>query len=283
MAMDERRLSELIAESEDLQSDGLRAARTALPDLRDLGRPRGADEADPTEAGHLDRSRRRLMLDLGAGGLLAGLFGTGLGSAMTAVLARPAAAASPLDVQILQTASSLERLAINTYTAIVALPFIKNGNKTLLKFAQTTLAQHDAHRKAFQSQTTALGGVVQDNPSPHHTPTVAQALPTLKTPADAVRLAVTLETVARDTYLSDLAQVTDTPTKTLLASVMGVEAQHLAVLRTVLVLVQGGAPQLVAIPVDPAALPAAAGNAAFPDGAIPLPTAASPAQEGALS
>ena len=280
--MDERRLSELIAQTEDLQSDGLRKSAAVLPDLRDLGRVGRAGPVDPGDAMRFDRSRRRLLVDLGSGGVLAGLVGTVLGGALTTVLAHPAAAASGLDIQILQTASSIERLAISAYTSILALPFVKNGNKTLLKFAQTTLAQHDAHRKAFQAQTTALGGAVQDSPNPHLAPTVAQALPTLTAPADALRLAITLETVARDTYLSDLAQLTDSPTKTLLASVMGVEAQHLAILRTALALVEGGAPQLVAIPMDPALLPALAGTAAFPDGGVPLPAAASPAQEGAL-
>ena len=49
------------------------------------------------------------------------LVGTGLGAALVAILSRPAAADQALDVQILQTASSLELLAVATYAVVVAL------------------------------------------------------------------------------------------------------------------------------------------------------------------
>ena len=66
--------------------------------------------------------------------------------------------------------------------------------------------------------------------------------------SDVVKLAATLEQVATDTYLSDLAMFTDVKSRMLMASVMGVECQHLATLRAVGALLQGGAPELIAIP-----------------------------------
>ena len=157
----------------------------------------------------------------------------GVGAMLAALLASPAAADKKLDVQILQTASSLEILAVATYGAALTLPFIKNGNAVVKKFAQTTRMQHDEHRQAFQAQTKTLGGKKQTKPNPKYAAVVTQMKPTLKTPADVVKLAATLETVATETYLSDLAQLSDTTSKELFASVMGVECQHLATLRAV--------------------------------------------------
>src|SRR6185295_14402777 len=110
---------------------------------------------------------------------------------------------------------------------------------------------------------------------------VDSAVPTLKTPADVVTLAATLEQVATETYLSDLAQFSDAKSKALMASVMGVESQHLATLRAVGALLAGGAPELIVIPVDPSKLPAAAGSVAFPEPFEPI-TMASPPEEGAI-
>lgn len=115
--------------------------------------------------------------------------------------------------------------------------------------------------------------------NPKYAPVVEQAKPTLKGPADVVTLAATLEKVATDTYLANLTLLGDTKSKTLMASVMGVECQHLATLRAVGALL--GTPELIAIPTNVAALPAAAGSVAFPQ-----PTegkdSASPPAEGAV-
>lgn len=284
MGIDDRRLNELIVESEDLQSDALRDTRATLPDLADLREERRGESVDPDELASFNIGRRRLLARLGAvGGGIAGvsLLGGGIGAAMAGLLARPAVADQALDVQILQTASGLERLAVNTYAAALALPFIKSGNAVVVKFAQTTMMQHDEHRKAFQAQTTTLGGKAQDAPNAKNSAVVVQVTPTLKAPLDVVNLAATLETVARDTYLSDLSQFSDTKSKSLMASVMGVETQHLATLRAVAALLKADAPQLIAIPVAVASLPAAAGSVSFSDGPFPMPTMASLPSEGA--
>ncbi|MCU1485541.1 MAG: hypothetical protein JWN67_2287 [Actinomycetia bacterium] len=280
MSIDERRLSELVVESQDLQVDAMEDVKASLPQLEELRHERRNQEIDPTEIARFIGQRRSMIkrLGLGGGGILAV---TGLGSILTDLFtASPAGADEAVDVQILQTASSLEALAVATYGAALTLPFIKDGNKVVVAFAQETMKQHDEHKKAFQAQTKALGGEAQDTPNPKYAPIVEQAKPTLKTPADVVKLAATLEQVARDTYLADLSLLTDEKTKAVIASVMGVETQHLATLRAVSALL-GAAPEAIAIPVDPNKLPKVAGSVAFPQD-IPTPEMASPPEEGAV-
>jgi hypothetical protein len=279
--IDDRELTSLIEESQDLQSDAMRQNTAVAADLADVAADRRNVEVDPAEVAEFNEGRRGLISRLTEGNAGKGLFAGGVGAALVALLAQPAAADKALDVQILQTASSLEVLAVATYGAALTLPFIKAGNAVVVKFAQTTMQQHDAHRQAFQAQTMALGGKVQDQPNPKYKPIVDAAVPTLKAPGDVVKLAATLEQVATETYLSDLNQFSDAKSKEVMASVMGVESQHLATLRAVGALLAAGAVDLIAIPVDASKLPAAAGSVAFPDPFEPI-TMASPPQEGAV-
>ena len=209
----------------------------------------------PDLHGDFNRARRDLLATLGCGalgGLLAGL------------LAPPARADTALDVQILQTASSLEALAVVAYDrALSAAPDGAVG-----AFARETRRRHAGHLKAFQAQTTALdpNARVQDAPNPKFLPLVTGA--DLGTPERLVDFAARLEKVATDTYLLNLAMLQDGRTKSILASVMGVEAQHLATLRAVGALLGAGAPQLVKVPFPQTgimALPGPFGSAGFPD------------------
>lgn len=285
MRIDERRLNELMVESQDLQADALRDSKRNLADLADIREERRGDEVDPVQIEQFNEHRRSLVEGFGfSGGKLAtgGLLVGGFGAALGALLATPAAADQNLDIQILQTASSLEILAVATYDAALTLDFIKNGNKVVKAFAETTRKQHDEHNKAFQAQTKVLGGKERTTPNPKYTPVVEQAKPTLKSPLDVVKLAATLERVARDTYVSDMVQFSDKKSLSIMASVQGVETQHLAILRAVQALIEGGAPELIAIPTDIAKLPAAAGSVGFPE-AFPMTSMASPAAEGAVA
>ena len=264
MSFDDRALRELTVESQDLQADAMHGVRASLPDLRDIASDRRGQEIDPAKVDAFNRTRRTLLQRLGLG-TGAALASTVFGGALASIVATPASADEALDVQMLQTASSLERLASNTYKAALGLPFIKSGNAVVVKFAQTTMMQHDEHRKGFQDQTTALGGKVQDSPNPKFQKVVDAALPGLKGPLDVVKLAAALEKTATDTYLVDLTMFDDKKSIELMGSVMGVEAQHLSTLRAVQALLEGNAPELIAIPTDLAKLPKAAGSVAFPD------------------
>ena len=276
---DERALTELLDESQDLHSDALAVAHRSIPDLQDLAADRrneGPRVQDPRSFGEFDSSRSTLIGRLGL--VLGGALGV---SVITGAFAGSAAAAgTDIDVMILQTAVSLELLAVATYGAALTLPFISGGNPVVKAFAETTMKQHAEHRAAFSAQIKALGGKDQTMTNPKYTPIVEAAKPTLKAPADVVKLAATLEQVATDTYLSDLAMFTDVKSRMLMASVMGVECQHLATLRAVGALL-GGAPELIAIPTDITKLPAAAGSVAFP-AAFEDTKMASPPEEGAV-
>lgn len=282
MTVDDHRLLELLEESQDLHADAMRELRPTLVDLADVraDRVRGGHEVTMDEIASINRGRVGLLRKLG----LRRAAGAGaMGAALATIVGSPASALESMDVQMLQTASSLEELAVATYKAALTLPFIATGNAVVKAFAETTMKQHDEHSAAFQAMTTALGGTAQNTPNPKYAPIVEAAKPTLKTPLDVVKLAATLEQVATDTYLADLANFTDTKARSLVASVMGVECQHLATLRAVGALLDGGAPELIKIPLgaDVAKLPAAAGSVAFPD-AFEGVTMASPAAEGAV-
>jgi hypothetical protein len=280
--VDERALERLIEESQDLHTDAMAVASATLPDLSDLAADRRREQVQQplafAEAAEASRQSLIRRLTLAVGGIL------GVGAVSSAFAGRAVAAADgDIDVMQLQTAVSLELLAVATYGAALTLPFITSGNPVISKFAQTTMDQHDQHRQAFSAQTTALGGTDQTATNPKYTPIVEAAKPKLLTPLDVVKLAATLEQVATETYLADLNRYTDVTSRVLMASVMGVECQHLATLRAVGALLSGGAPELIAIPLGDgvAKLPAAAGDVAFPD-AFEGITMASPPEEGAV-
>lgn len=272
MRFDNRSLTGLLEQSQDLQSDALKGATAALPDLADLRSDRGNDALpDPEQIAAYNLSRRGLLERLGltgAGIAGRGFLATGIGAALVSIVGRPAAADQAMDVQMLQTASSLENLAVATYMAALGLDFIKNGNKTVVAFAETTMKQHAEHGAAFNAQAKALGGKEQTAPNPKFLAVVEAAKPTLKAPLDVVGLAAKLEEVASDTYLNNLQNFTDKKSKEIMGSVMGVEVQHLATLKAVEALLKGGGEPLVAIPTNLAALPAAAGSVGFMDGAF---------------
>lgn len=283
MKFNERALKGLIEESQDLQSGAMRDARESRAELREIGASRAGQAPDLDRLREYSVGRRQLLKTGGFGlGILAsgGLLSSAFGQRAAAIVNRPLQADVDVDIQIFQTASSLENLAVATYGAALTLPFIAE-NAVVATFAETTMMQHAEHGAAFNAQSADLGGARQDNPNPKYTPIVEDAKAGLTDALAVVQLAATLEEVATDTYLANLTLLSDGNMRTLMASVMGVESQHLAVLRAVGALLEGGAPELIAIPTDVAALPAAAGSVAFP-AAFEEPNLASPPEEGAV-
>ena len=283
LKLDTTTFAALMEESEDLHVDAMKVAKDSLPELAEIREERKG-EVDTDEIDRFNEARRGLLakLGFGAGGVAArGLLAGGFGGLFAGILATPASADTALDVQILQTASSLEALAVATYgvalgegpqkadapaAKAVAGINVASAKATVAAFAKETQRQHSEHKKAFQAQTTALGGKLQDAPNAKFLPVVGSA--DLSTPGKLVDFAATLEKVATDTYLLNLSMLQDPRSKGIMASVMAVESQHLATLRAVSALLAGGAPQLIAVPfpaADIPKLPAAAGNVAFPD------------------
>jgi hypothetical protein len=281
MGIDDTRLRDLLEQSQDLHSDAMATSRYSLDELVEQGHDarRAGDEllVAPVD----DATRRRTLLGgLPTGGVLAA---AGLGTAMAALLARPAFADKAMDVQMLQTAASIENLAVATYDTALTLDFIggASANAVVKAFAMKTKEQHQQHAAAFNAAATRLGGKAQDQPDPVLLGVVNNAKPSLTGPAQVVDLAIELEDGAAQTYVANTGTYSNKNARSVAASIMGVEAQHVAILNAVKALVGAGAADLIALPPDAGALPAAAGSVGFPN-AFSSTTDARPANEGAV-
>ncbi|MFJ7244407.1 ferritin-like domain-containing protein [Kitasatospora sp. NPDC098652] len=264
--IDTRLLEELTEQSQDLNSDAVKITRSALIDFGQANEP----------------VQRRWWQ---RGGLIAGAAGMAAllgGTRAFADSPSPSVSGSMADdIMALQTAASIENLAVSVYQTAAGLPFIKDGNKTVAAFIAKTTQQHQAHAQAFNAAATQAGGQAQNSPDPKYKAVVDQMLPSIQGPADVVKLAITLEDVAAQTYTKNVSQVSSADLRKLFASVAPVEAQHRATLLAVQALLAGNAADLITIPVDPSKLPAAAGSVGFPDAFYPT-TNASPISEGAV-
>ena len=285
MSSDPRALNELLEESQDLQADALRPTHEALDELVELNHSPNDEDHVSNQAFHVEH-QDRLRASLGATTLL----GAAGGAALVGLLASPAFASSPSDVQILQTANSIENLAISTYKTALTLPYIGGSaaNPVVTKFCQVTMGQHMQHDDAFSAAVKQLGGKAQNAPDPAFVPVVNKAVKsiTAATPSagalQVVALALELENIAAETYVKDTVLAKSTTNKALFASIMGIEAQHASVLLAVQALLQAGAPQLISLaPGTAAMLPAAAGSVGFPN-AFYKTNQAAPASQGAV-
>ena len=285
MNVDPRALNELLEESQDLQADALRPTRDALDELVDVNCSGAETDAHENLAFH-EGHRRGVFTSLASAPLLAAAGGLTLVGA----LASSAAAASSQDIQILQTAASIENLAVATYKTALTLPYIgsSSANAVVNKFARVTMNQHAQHADAFNAAARALGGKIQTKPDPAFVPVVNKAVASLSGASAAqgtlgvVGLALELENIAAETYVKDTVLVRSSTNKALFASIMGVEAQHVAGLLAVQARLNAGAPQLISLaPGTAASLPAAAGSVGFPN-AFYKTNSAAPATQGAV-
>ena len=280
--VDQREMRLLLEESQDLHADAMRTTAGALDELVETSGEREVS-SDPEDTVALAATRVSGLTGAAFGGGL--LAAAGIGAALQAALSTPAFAASPTDVQVLQTAASIEALAVSTYTTALTLPFIggSSANPVIKAFVTTTKKQHQEHAQAFNAAITTLGGAPQNSPDPALVKVVNAAVPGLTSPAPVVALALELEQTAAETYVANVAALHDANAKKTTASIMGVEAQHAAVLRAVQALLQANSPQLVTLaPGNVANLPAAAGSVGFPAAFYPTDQAR-PATEGARS
>lgn len=280
--IDEAVLSPLLEQSQDLHADSMVLTKESLDEMVETGHERRSnDPIDRDEVEAFVSTRNQLLPPFG-GKILAA---AGAGTALAALMASRAFASQPSDIQILQTAASIEVLAVATYKTALTLPFIggNTANGVVKAFAEMTMSQHAQHEQAFNAAITRLNGKTQTNPDPSLLKVVNQAKPGLTGPEPVVALALELEQGAAETYVANVGALSDSNAKRVTASIMGVEAQHAAILRAVQALLQGNAPQLIALPPTPlSALPGAAGSVGFPDAFFPT-NEARPATEGALS
>lgn len=289
MTADPGPLQDLLEESHDMQSDAVRATEEPLRELVELGREgRGPEvDGDPVANQQFAAEHRRSLQGSLGGATLLTVAGGGL---LLGLLASPAYASSSPDVQMLQTASSIENLAVSTYKTALTLPYIggSTANAVVKKFVQVTMAQHQQHDAAFTAAVKKLGGKAQTKEDPKYVPVVKKAVAGLAGASatqgalGVVALAIELERIAAETYVEDTIKASGTSNKALFASIMGVEAQHQSVLLAVQALLKATAPQLIALaPTTVTKLPAAAGSVGFPDAFYPTATAA-PKSQGAV-
>ena len=280
-----RELSKLLEESQDLQADALRPTNDALDELVERNHSAQEEDRAANVAFH-EEHQRSLRSSIGATTVL----GAAGGMALVGVLASAAAATSSSDVQLLQTAASIENLAVATYKTALTLPYIggPSADPVITKFAQVTMGQHVQHADAFNAAAKHLGGKAQNKPDPAFVPVVNKAVASLGTATatqgslGVVGLAVELENIAAETYVKDTTLVQSSSNKALFASIMGIEAQHVSVLLAVQALLKADAPQLISLSPDTAAaLPAVAGSVGFPN-AFYQTNMAAPAKQGAL-
>ena len=120
---DEAELRLLLIESKDLQSDAIRRSSSVLEELTETGQQRHAhpDSGEREENMVFAQEHRRSVAKSLSGATLLGMAG---GGALVGMLASDAFASSKPDVQILQTAASIEVLAVSTYKTALTLPYI---------------------------------------------------------------------------------------------------------------------------------------------------------------
>ena len=241
MAIDDLRLRDLLDQSHDLHSDAMTTSRESLDELVELGHEERT--YDSAILAPVDEATRRTTLlgGLPKTGILAA---AGLGTAMAALIASPAFAGKAMDVQMLQTAASIENLAVATYDTALTLDFIggASANAVVKAFVQKTKEQHQQHAEAFNAAATRLGGKAQDQPDPVLLGVVNNAKPGLTGPAQVVDLAIALEDGAAQTYVANTGTYSNKNARSVAASIMGVEAQHVAILYAVKALVAGARP-----------------------------------------
>jgi Ferritin-like domain len=187
------------------------------------------------------------------------------------------------DISALQTAASIENLAVATYRAALARPDIAGprANPVIERFLTATMAHHAEHARMFNATVVSLGGREQHGDDPRYAPGVRARLTKISGPGDAVALASTLEDIAAQTYILNTTRVTTAELRRVFITVGAVEAAHRAVLRTVAAVLDAHDADAVAVPPAVARLPRAAGSAGFPDGFHPT-SMASPVTEGAV-
>jgi|ERR1700722_6620829 rubrerythrin len=153
------------------------------------------------------------------------LLGTGtalaaFGSGMLGPFILAAEAADEGDIKILNVAIALERAGIKAYTDAAGLNLL---TPDVLAIAKGFIADHTAHRDALIGAVKAAGATPTDD-------TTKLTYPSLKTQADILNFAETVERTAASTYLSVIPAFKDKDLAKVAGSILGVETTHVAIL-----------------------------------------------------
>jgi Ferritin-like domain len=203
-----------------------------------------------TEAAAAMRGTTRRTFLLGAGAAVAGgaalAVGSGalptLAAASTRRLSGADAATFPPaglkgDLAVAAVAASLENLAVFAYTAALAAATAgKLGTvpPAVATFATTVKGQHQQHAAAWNAVLKSHGKAPVTVTNPTLTPTVQSDFAKVTDIAGLAQLAVTLETIAAQTYQAETSKLQSKAAIALSSSIQPVEMQHIAILYYVL-------------------------------------------------
>jgi len=141
------------------------------------------------------------------------------------------------DLKVVAMAASLENSGIATYMAgIKAATAGKLGAvpPAVVTFAETAMAQHEDHQKAWNAVLTAAGKQPVTAVDPVIQPTINTAFAKVTTVAGLAELALMVENIAGQTYQNGLSVITSAAGIKTAASIQPVEFQHAAILSFVL-------------------------------------------------
>jgi hypothetical protein len=222
----------------------LRARTTELDELHhDVGMP-----AMVQALAEMRGTSRRTFL-LGAGAAVAGgaalAVGSGavptLAAASTRRLSRSTAAFPPAgvtgDLAVAAVAASLENLAVFAYTSgLSAASAGRLGTvpPAVATFATTVMGQHQQHAAAWNAVLQSHGKAPVTVTNPTLTPTVQADFAKVTDIAGLAKLAMTLETIAAQTYQAETSKLKSSAAIGLSSSIQPVEMQHIAILYYVL-------------------------------------------------
>jgi hypothetical protein len=195
-------------------------------------------------------SRRTFLLGAGAaaaaGGAILAMGGAPAlaGASSRSVSATRAYAAATFpppglngDLAVAAVAASLENLAVFAYNAgITAATAGKLGAvpPAVANFATTVKGQHQQHADAWNSVLKSKGKAAVTVTNPKLTPTVQSDFAKVTDVTGLAQLALTLETIAAQTYQAETAMLKSTSAIGLSSSIQPVEMQHIAILYYVL-------------------------------------------------
>ncbi len=224
----EYELATLTAELDELHYD------VSMPAMREATAPmRGS-------------SRRTFLMGAGAavagGAALATMGGSAIPALAGASTKRLSSAAFPPsgltgDLAVAAVAASLENLAVYAYTAgLSAATAGKLGAvpPAVASFATTVKGQHQQHADAWNGVLKSHGKAAVTVTNPKLTPVVQADFAKVTDVGGLAQLALTLETIAAQTYQAETAKLKSTAAIELSSSIQPVEMQHIAILYYVL-------------------------------------------------
>lgn len=227
----------------------LPALKTSLSEWSEDIRARAAaGEEDDDEKTWSFLDRRRFLLGAGgaAGVLALAACSSSSSSSPSPKASAPASSAAAAggegqqlsgDLRIVAMAASLENSGIATYMAgIKAATAGKLGTvpAAVVTFAETAMAQHQDHQKAWNAVLTGSGKKAVTAVDPVIQPTINTAFSKVTDVTGLAELALMVENIAGQTYQNGLSVIKSSAGIKTAASIQPVEFQHAAILSFVL-------------------------------------------------